>query len=129
MNRPHPIRALSILFNGLAGALADRQVRLLLSLTVGLITVATVFYHLVEGWAVIDAAYFSTVTIATVGYGDFVPETVPGKLFTIVYVIVGIGLFVAAATAIADRLIQRAREHERLLRRQERARRGREPRE
>ncbi len=48
------------------------------------------------------------ITIATVGYGDFSPATFAGKLFTIFYVLCGLGLFVATATAIADRIISRA---------------------
>lgn len=36
-----------------------------------LIDVATVFYHVQEGWRWIDTLYFSVITISTVGYGDF----------------------------------------------------------
>ena len=39
--------------------------------------------------------------IATVGYGDFAPKTALGKAFTIAYIFAGIGVFVAAVTAIA----------------------------
>ena len=49
----------------------------------------------------LDSAYFSVVTIATVGYGDFAPKTALGKAFTIAYIFAGIGVFVAAVTAIA----------------------------
>jgi len=45
------------------------------------------------------------MTISTVGYGDFSPETIPGKVFTIGYVIVGLGVFVAMATAVADAIL------------------------
>ena len=94
---------------GLVAAARDPAVRLRLGLTLAVIGGATVFYRHVEGWAWVDAAYFATVTIATVGYGDFVPQTDAGKIFTMVYVIVGIGLFVAAGTAIADVLLEEAR--------------------
>lgn len=110
MHRPRPFQPLRSLFAGVGMALGDPQVRLLMGMTLSVIGVATVFYRFVEGWTFVDAAYFATVTIATVGYGDFAPQTVAGKLFTIGYVLVGIGLFVAAGTALADHLIRRARQ-------------------
>ena len=117
MPRLRPFHRLRALVEGVADALMDEQVRLRLGLTFAVIAVATVFYRAVEGWAWIDAAFFATVTISTVGYGDVTPATVAGKLFTMVYIVVGIGLFVAAGTALAEHLIRRAREAERSRRR------------
>lgn len=64
------------------------------------------FYSRVEGWSFLDSLYFSVITLATVGYGDFAPRTDAGKIFTMVYVFIGIGLFVGVATAIAQRYDQ-----------------------
>ncbi|WBU56114.1 potassium channel family protein [Paracoccus sediminicola] len=100
-----PFRDLS---EGLRAAFSSPRVRVLLALTAILIGGAAVFYHLVEGWGWIDAIYFSVITISTVGYGDFAPQTALGKIFTSVYVLFGLGLFVAAATAIGDSIIARA---------------------
>ena len=71
-------------------------------LALSLILIATIFYWLVEGWSLLDAAYFAVVTIATVGYGDLAPHTTLGKIFTIGYIVSGIGIFVAAITALAQ---------------------------
>ena len=120
MKRPRPLRAVFTLFAGIGDAMMDSKVQLLLGLTVSIIGVATVFFRHVEGWAWIDAAYFSTVTLATVGYGDFVPVTNAGKIFTILYTMLGIGVFVAACSAVAEGLIRRAREEEKQRRRQAR---------
>ena len=46
------------------------------------------------------------MTIATVGFGDLAPKTTLGKLFTVGYVVCGLGLFVATAPAIADGLLR-----------------------
>ena len=46
------------------------------------------------------------MTIATVGFGDLAPKTTLGKLFTVGYVVCGLGLFVAMAPAIADGLLR-----------------------
>mmetsp|Transcript_48975 Transcript_48975/g.77377 ORF Transcript_48975/g.77377 Transcript_48975/m.77377 type:complete len:487 (-) Transcript_48975:81-1541(-) len=46
--------------------------------------------HLIKGF------YFSVITLTTVGFGDFVPRTVGGKLFTIFYILVGVPISVNA---------------------------------
>lgn len=93
------------LFRGLNAAFRDAAVLSLIGFTATLIGCASVFYHFVEGWGLVDATYFSVMTIATVGYGDFSPQTVPGKIFTIGYVLVGIGVFVTTASALANVLV------------------------
>jgi len=70
------------------------------------IITGTSFYSLVEGLRVVDAFYFSVVTLTTVGYGDFAPETDAGKLFTAVYVLVGVGILLAFITTVASRVAQ-----------------------
>jgi voltage-gated potassium channel len=66
----------------------------------------TGFYSLVEGLRFVDALYFSVVTLTTVGYGDFAPETDAGKLFTTVYVLVGVGILLAFVTTVAAKVSQ-----------------------
>ena len=100
---------LRFLAAGLRVAVSDASVKVLMGLVTALIVVATVFYRVVEQWAWIDALYFAVVTIATVGYGDLVPQTALGKLFTIAYILMGIGLFVAFAAALAKRMVGAAK--------------------
>jgi voltage-gated potassium channel len=59
---------------------------------VSVLLAGAVFYHLVEHFSWLDAFYFCTVTLTTIGYGDIAPHTSAGKLFTIFYVLVGIGI-------------------------------------
>jgi voltage-gated potassium channel len=66
----------------------------------------TGFYTLVEGLRLVDALYFSVVTLTTVGYGDFAPQTDVGKLFTAVYVLVGVGILLAFVTTVAAKASQ-----------------------
>lgn len=58
-----------------------------------LLTVGVVFYHHVERLNYLDAVYFCVTTLATIGFGDITPKTNAGKLFTIFYAIIGIGIF------------------------------------
>lgn len=54
------------------------------------LTLGTLVYHWLEGWAYLDAFYFCVISLTTVGYGDFTPATQAGKIFTMVYVVNGI---------------------------------------
>ena len=56
-------------------------------------------YHYLEGWTWFDSLYFSVITLSTVGYGDISPQTTGGKTFTMVYVIVGIGIILSFVNA------------------------------
>jgi len=58
--------------------------------------VGGIVYDELEGWPLLDTTYFLTVTITTVGYGDMCPETDEGKMFTVIYALIGI-VFVFAA--------------------------------
>ena len=97
-----PVRGL---VHSLLVAFENPRVRALLGFTFTIILCASLFYHYVEGWSLIDAAYFSVMTLATVGYGDLTPHTVPGKLFTIGFVLMGLGIFVATATALGESML------------------------
>jgi voltage-gated potassium channel Kch len=86
---------------------ANEKVRGLLIFTFGLIALATISFRLIEGWAWIDALFFAVTTISTVGYGDITPQTTPGKVVTMVYILLGLGVFVAATSSVAEVLIKR----------------------
>ena len=43
------------------------------------------------------------ITLTTIGYGDFAPETA-GKLFTAVYALVGVGILLAFVTTVATKV-------------------------
>lgn len=68
-----------------------------------LIVIGTAFYHWVEQWSWIDSYYFSVMTLTTVGYGDVVPQTEWGKIFTTLYVLGGLGIVFAFLQALASR--------------------------
>ena len=83
------------------------EFRALLILYGIMLVLGTTFYARVEGWSVLDAMYFCVVTLATVGYGDLAPRTPLGKIFTIVYVMIGSGVFVGVAAEFAITILRR----------------------
>jgi voltage-gated potassium channel Kch len=56
------------------------------------LAVGTIIYHSIEKWSWLDSFYFSAVSLTTVGYGDLTPTTNIGKLFTVFYLFIGIGI-------------------------------------
>lgn len=92
-------------------ALFDTQVKALLLISFSQIGFATVIYHWLEKWSWVDAFYFSVITIATVGYGDLAPKTDLGKLFTVGYILLGIGMFVTTTATLASKLLIAMSEH------------------
>ncbi len=86
-----------------------RQYRYIVFITVTVIATGSTFYHLVEGWRWLDAIYFSVISLATVGYGDFTPQTDAGKIFTMFYLVIGIGIFAALLnTLLKSRFAKRS---------------------
>ena len=70
-----------------------------------ILCLGSVFYHIVENLKWVDAFYFSTITLATVGYGDIVPTTDAGKIFAIFYVIIGIGIIATFANLLIKQAV------------------------
>lgn len=73
------------------------------AMLVGLIFMSTVFFHVVEKWNWLDSYYYTIVTVATVGYGDFTPKTDAGKIGSTLVILFGIGLFGAFANMLIKR--------------------------
>ena len=87
----------------LVAALTDPQLSQLFLLVVVVIGSGTWIYHRVEGWSWLDSLYFTFITLTTVGYGDFSPQTDTGKIFTMIYILFGLGIIAAFITLVAER--------------------------
>lgn len=69
------------------------RLRMFLLVMLGIMVLATLGFMVVEGLSLGDAAYFSLVSITTVGYGDISPKTPWGKVLAIIVIVGGVGTF------------------------------------
>lgn len=84
-----------LLVRTLISFLKNKEYRELLITTMIVIAFGAVVYSYLEDWSWIDSLYFTVVTLTTVGYGDFAPQTDGGKLFTIFYIVIGVGIILS----------------------------------
>jgi voltage-gated potassium channel len=96
-------------FRGLARAVAavwrDPETKALPFVAGALVLSGTIFYWRFEDWTFVQSLYFSVVTLATVGYGDLTPTSDGTRIFTIIYILTGLGVLVALGSSIAQHYI------------------------
>ena len=88
------------MFRSLRAMFRDPEGKVLAASAVTIIIVGTIVYMVLERWSPIDALYFSVVTLATVGFGDLHPTTDAAKLFTVLYILSGLGIIAAFASEL-----------------------------
>lgn len=86
---------------GIWYGLKDPEFKGLFFFVIVLLVSGTIFYNQVEHWRMLDSLYFSVTTLTTVGLGDFSPQTDLGKIFTIVYILVGVGTLLGFLNLVA----------------------------
>jgi voltage-gated potassium channel len=65
----------------------------------------TAWYHLVEGWTWLDAAYMTMITLSTVGFGETNPLGDRGRIFTMTLIIMGVLTIGYTANTFTDALV------------------------
>src|SRR5262245_3200536 len=81
-------------------ALLPRRILLTLLVPCLLVLAGTIGFHFLEDQPLFDSLYFTIVSLTTVGYGDMVPKTSAGKVFTMLLVVGGVFTLFYAATAL-----------------------------
>jgi voltage-gated potassium channel len=71
-----------------------------------LIVIGTAGFYFIEGWDVLESFYTTIMTLTTIGYGDFVPRTRGGMLFTIMLVIFGVGTMLYTVGLVAQTMVE-----------------------
>lgn len=63
-------------------------------------------YVVIEGWSIFDSFYMTIISLTTVGYGETHPLTLEGRIFTVILIMLGVGMILFVATRINETLIE-----------------------
>lgn len=62
----------------------------------------TLGYMVIERWNLLDALFMTVITLTTVGYGEVHQLSQIGKVFTIVFILAGVGLFLYIVSDMSE---------------------------
>ena len=82
------------------------RIRQIVLLLITLHVTGVVGYMIIEGWPFLDALYMTVITLGTVGYGETQPLDTPGRVFTIFFILIGIGSFTYAIGTLAASFVE-----------------------
>jgi len=66
------------------------QLRFSFAVIFGVMALGTTGYMAIEGWDFLDSLFMTVITLASVGYGETRPLDTPGRIFTIVLILMGV---------------------------------------
>src|SRR3954464_7366588 len=83
-----------------------RGPRLAVVLLSAVLAGGTAGYVIIEGWNAWDAFYMTVTTVSTVGYGEVHPLSVPGRVFTVLVILSGVGTLFYTVTLVATIIVE-----------------------
>lgn len=86
---------LVLLFMGFRRGLRDPEFKAIGFLLVVAVIIGTFVFRFGEGWSWLDSAYFSVVSMTTVGDANLAPTTAVTKIFAMALSVAGLGLMLA----------------------------------
>ncbi len=89
------------------------RLKIFIGFLIVIIITGTLGFRFTEGLSLVDAFYFSIVTIATVGYGDIHPSTVSGKFLAMFLILCGVSTFLGVVANATEMIVNR---HEKQIR-------------
>ncbi|MBP6431479.1 MAG: potassium channel protein [Ferruginibacter sp.] len=72
-----------------------------LLLLAGLMLFGTIGYTIIEGFSFFDALYMTVITVASVGFQEVHPLSFEGRVFTIILILINLGLFTYFITLLS----------------------------
>lgn len=100
--------------NSLSDALITSRHKIIvfLGVTMTIVSIIGAVMYLVEGkengfTSIPKSIYWAIVTLTTVGYGDIVPQTVLGKIFSSMLMIIGYGIIAVPTGLVSAEIVSR----------------------
>ena len=86
----------------------DRTTNLIIVvlLAVFLVALGTAGYMVIEGWTIMDSVYMTVITLSTIGYGEVNPVSQPGRIFTLILIVMGVGFFLYVIGNVVQFLVE-----------------------
>lgn len=82
------------------------DVAIVMAMAVLVVTGGAVGYMLIEGWDFHDSLFMTLITVTTVGYGEVHPLSRPGKVFSMLLILVGVGTVLYILTMITQWVVE-----------------------
>ncbi len=92
--------------------MTDYRIRRAIGIMLAILGIGTVVFKYAEGWTWVDALYFTSITMTTIGYGDIHPTHDASKLFAVLFGITSVTLlFYVIGIAVEGRFHKKIAEH------------------
>ncbi len=82
-----------------------RSILTAMGLLFGIGLVGILGFMIIEGYSLLDAAYMTVITMATVGFRELAEPSTGGKIFTIGLIVVSFGIFGYVATTVTRYIV------------------------
>ena len=89
-----------------------RSVEIIATVTISMTIISGVVMHFTDEKTypnIGDGLWWAIQTVTTVGYGDLVPNSTPGRLLAALVMVVGIGFLTVITAAITSAFVESAR--------------------
>ena len=83
-----------------------KKILIVFLLIVALWAIGIVGYLFIEKWTLLDSVYMTAISLTTVGFKEVRPLSDPGRVFTIILITLGVGLFFYAVGTLAEAIIE-----------------------
>ena len=87
-------------FHGKIDQMKKKQLIGLLSVLVLVTCMGTMGYRFIEGWSLFESFYMTIITLTTTGFMEVKPLSTEGRAFTVILLMMGMGIVVFSVSAI-----------------------------